>query len=264
MKTFVINLPNDKARWRSVSSQLSDQRIDYDRVVGILGAGLSEDALAEHYDAVKASWRQARPLTPSEIGCALSHLVVYRTMIRQDLPRALVLEDDVIIPSEVAMVLDLLEGQMPAEEPIVCLLSPAEPSKEGVRIALGHGYSLMPFGSGHFTSSYALTRAAAIYLLGALHPVGDVADCWKRLARAGVLKIMVVVPTVIEQNQDEFGSTTTADIRAALNASTFGRLQYKLRRVRNLALSSFMEANWQASVSPVSRYEPHAIDDLSS
>ena len=121
----------------------------------------------------------------------------------------------------------------------------------------------MPYGSGYFTSSYVLTRAAAEYLLGALHPVGDVADCWARLARYGVLKVLVVTPAAIEQNQAEFGSTTTADIRAAMDSSAFAKLHYKLLRARNLALSSLVEARWRANVGPVNPHAPHAIDGLS-
>ena len=262
MKTLVVNLDKDEDRWAIVEAQLMQSRLDFERAPGILGLGLSESERATHYDPVKASWRLARQLTPSEIGCALSHIRIYREISKRNLPRALVLEDDVLLPSDLAHLLGALARHLPADQPIVCLLSPAEAALGAAGVRLCGDYTLFPYGQGFYASSYALTRAAAEILLGDLHPVADVADCWVRLARTGRLRFFVVTPAAISQNQQEFGSSTSADIRAALGGSALAKMPYRLRRVRNIALAGLIEKVWRAKVRPVGPDVAHPIDAL--
>ena len=77
--------------------------------------------------------------------------------------------------------------------------------------------------------------AAATALIPELYPIGDVADCWQRLDRHGVVDLFVVSPPLIVQDQERFGSSTTSDYHAAVGKSLGDRLAYKLRRVRNIA-----------------------------
>jgi glycosyl transferase, family 25 len=70
---------------------------------------VDEEAVARHPD-----W-----LTPGQIGCALSHLQVYREIIDEDQGVALVLEDDVILPPNILVLLSEVEEQISGNEVIM-------------------------------------------------------------------------------------------------------------------------------------------------
>lgn len=262
MKTFMINLEKDRHRWESAEPQLQRAGLDYERIPGILGRGLTSKDLAAHHSRQKASWRLARTLTPAELGCALSHLRTYREILKRGLSHALILEDDVVLPEGMAKLIENVAVVMPAASPVVCLLSPAETGSAKYAIKLAGGYDLRPFRAGYYASSYIVTRAAAVYLLSHLYPVGDVADCWERLKRAGELTILAVSPAPVTQNQLEFGSSTTDDIRASIGTSFTAKLIYRLRRLRNIIFGNLVERRWKKPGNVNASYVSHPIDAL--
>lgn len=262
MKVLVINLNKDRARWASVEAQLQHAGLDFQRIPAILGRDLTPQEREAHYSPLKSSWRQARELTPAEIGCALSHLTAYREISMRGFSHALILEDDVVLKDKLAELLDALASQMPPEDPLVCLLSPAEVDMAAEPVALVGRYVIQKYKSGYYASSYVLTRVAAEYLLGELHPVGDVADCWARLYCDGGLKLMAVTPPAVTQNQAVFGSSTTEDIRAAFGVSQAYKLIYRLRRVRNILLGRVLEHRWKRQAKVVGPRTSHPIDTL--
>ena len=88
--TFFINLDHDTGRRAALERQLDALGLPYSRFPGVYGKALPADELARHYDHARATG-QSRELTVGEVGCALSHLGVYRAMIEQNLPYALIL-----------------------------------------------------------------------------------------------------------------------------------------------------------------------------
>jgi hypothetical protein len=84
-----------------------------------------------------------------------------------------------------------------------------------------------------------LTLPAARSLLKELYPVGDVADCWKRMHRYNVVDLYVVTPPLIAQNQEEFGSSTTSDYRQTVRSDVMTKVVYKARRARTIGLDLF-------------------------
>jgi len=240
MQIFVINLPRDAARREHMTRQLVPLGLDYEIVAGVLGAGLTAEHRRQHYDDRKAKLRYSRSLLPSEIGCALSHLKVYREIEARRLGCALVLEDDVVLPRDLGACLAECEATIDPARPEVWLLSPARGDEAPpARARLRSGRSVVPFVSGVYTSSYIVTAASAKSMLAELYPVGDVADCWHRLARYGVVDLFVVSPPLIEQNQNDFGSSTTAEYWHQVGDGPFIRLAYKARRLRSVLWDAF-------------------------
>jgi len=233
MHIFVINLEKDGARRASITGQLSALGLPFELVSGVLGSALSAAEVALHYDDGKAKWRMARSLLPAEIGCALSHVNVYRMMLTRDIPFALVLEDDVSVPRELGEILEACARLLDKRRPEVWLLSPAE-GRRGVagERAVDTRHVVLPYRGGFYTSSYVLTSSAANALLAELYPIGDVADCWTRLNRYRVVDIGVLSPPVIHQEQERFGSSTTLDYRTNTDRRPGSTLVYKLRRMR--------------------------------
>jgi glycosyl transferase family 25 len=91
MKTYVINLPRCQERREHILLECDRFALEPEIYPGIDGNDLSE---AELRRSVFEPDRNH--LTPPEIGCALSHLGIYRDMVEKDIPHALILEDDVV------------------------------------------------------------------------------------------------------------------------------------------------------------------------
>lgn len=236
MHIFVINLEKDVARRESISAQLDTLGLPFEIVPGVYGASLTEQQRAQVYDDRKAKLHRARSLVSAEIGCALSHLKVYRAIVDRGLDAALILEDDVILPNDLKEFLYKCTSYLEASMPSVWLLSPAEgKANASSSLQISALHRLLPYRSGYYTSSYLLTRAAASTLLRELEPVSDVADCWQRLNHYKVVDLYVISPPIIDQQQEEFGSSTTADINAAAKNRLINILIYKVRRMISIA-----------------------------
>jgi glycosyl transferase, family 25 len=236
MKVFVINLDKDVARRDSIVRQCSGIALDFEIAKGVYGAAMSTDARARDYEDRKARWRLARSMSPAEIGCALSHINVYRRMEEERIEAALILEDDVVLPPELPSVLLDADRLLSRNRPEVWLLSPGRgKAGGGGRTLMGGKYQVQEYLAGHFASSYVLNLAAARSLRAELYPVGDVADCWGRLARYRVAHIFVVSPPVIEQDQATFGSSTTDDFNQSLGRGHSTSWLYRARRARTIA-----------------------------
>jgi glycosyl transferase family 25 len=233
MQIFVINLEKDTARRASITGQLNVLGFPFELVSGVLGSALTAGDLARHYDDGKAKWRMARSLLPAEVGCALSHVNIYRMMLAHGIPFALILEDDVSLPRELGEILGACAALLDKRRPEVWLLSPADGRREvPSERTVGPRHVLLPYHRGFYTSSYLLTLSAAKALLAELYPIGDVADCWGRLSRYRVVDIGVLSPAVIHQDQEQFGSSTTLDYHAVIDRKLGSMLLYKLRRMR--------------------------------
>lgn len=235
---FVINLEKDRARRQSVEQQMERLKLSFEFFPGVLGANLSKTELTECYSDRKARWNKGQSLVPAEIGCALSHIRVYREIIRRNLDYALILEDDVILDTNLPHYLTKLESLIQTNCAEVILLSPAEEAKNcRCRQTVDGGLKVVSFGKGFYTSSYVVTRYAAQSMLKELYPIGDVADCWGRLKRYRVVDIYITEPPLIVQDQSQFGSSTTLDIKK--HSQLAGRWVYKSRRATTKFLDSF-------------------------
>jgi glycosyl transferase family 25 len=99
----VISLPDSPCR-AGLVSRLTALGLEYRIVDAIDGRSLSSNRLAEVYDIRRARKRLGRDMSAGEIGCALSHRLVYRAMLEEGLEGALVLEDDAILDDEFARI----------------------------------------------------------------------------------------------------------------------------------------------------------------
>ncbi len=101
--TFVINLPKDTDRRAFMEKQLTEGDFNYEIIDAVLGA--NEDA--QHaYDEGFAQKENGRSLTNGEIGCSLSHRIIYEKIVREHIPHALIFEDDAVLPYDFKSVVD--------------------------------------------------------------------------------------------------------------------------------------------------------------
>jgi GR25 family glycosyltransferase involved in LPS biosynthesis len=105
MKIFVINLKRDTDRLNKILQQFKYFNItNFEIFEGVDGKNLTYDNL-KNYDS-KTSKRIIRELSLSEIGCALSHIEVYRRIINEN-KRCLIIEDDVVLSDEFKNFIDI-------------------------------------------------------------------------------------------------------------------------------------------------------------
>lgn len=113
---FVINLDRSSARLEAVSAECAREGVPFTRLKAVDGSTLTKRELGSRVTA------QCRQLcTPSTIGCALSHMKVWDTVVAQDLDMAVVMEDDVKLVPGFAAKLRAILADMPADCDVLLL-----------------------------------------------------------------------------------------------------------------------------------------------
>jgi GR25 family glycosyltransferase involved in LPS biosynthesis len=95
----VINLPHRSDRWQTLSQRMSAVGLTkLIRAPAVEGARLSDSQitalLSVPASGIDAAPRSHLTLTRPAIGCFLSHLAIWRWVIKNEVPRVLVFEDD--------------------------------------------------------------------------------------------------------------------------------------------------------------------------
>jgi glycosyl transferase, family 25 len=91
-RVFVITIERNAERRALLEADLGGVEFTY--LFGVDGWLLGEDALCAVYDEELAQKTYGRPLSVGQIGCALSHRMVYEAIVCDGLERVLILEDD--------------------------------------------------------------------------------------------------------------------------------------------------------------------------
>lgn len=106
---FVINLARDTDRRAHAEKTLAALGIDAQFVTAVDGRALTATDRAM-VDPAKTARLYGHAMMDSEIACYLSHYRIYEKMLREDIPVALVMEDDLAIdPTLPRIVRDILD-----------------------------------------------------------------------------------------------------------------------------------------------------------
>ena len=199
MKVYVVNLKKNPERMESIDAQLKKLGVEYERIEAVYGKELSEEEYGRSVSSLHAFLARGRKLTDGEVGCALSHLEIYRRMIAKRIPVATVLEDDIIVKPEFAKVLSEVEVFVDVDKPQIVMLSTL-----GSRDAGKTG--IVKTTSAICTDGYVITLPAAKIILRANYPVVTVADSWSRWRRRYGLETYRYCPSVVSQDIERFGT----------------------------------------------------------
>lgn len=199
MKIFVVNLRKNVDRMSSMDRQLTRYGFPYERVEAVCGKCLAEDERHRDFAAIHSFLAMGRRLSDGEIGCALSHVGIYKDMIAKRIPMALVLEDDICCADDFPFVLDRAVNFLNVHKPQVVLFSahgvPSVKDKKVVRID-----------GGMCTDAYLITLPAARIIHQANYPIVTVADRWSRWCRRYGLEVYRIFPTTVCQMNETFGT----------------------------------------------------------
>lgn len=198
---FVVNLRKNADRMESIKRQLDGMGLAYERFEAVYGRDLSCQERREKFSKWRSRLAIGADMTDGELGCALSHLGIYRKMLGDGIDKAVVLEDDVILDESFSDAIRRASDFAVAEQPQVILFS-AYGEKKGVV----HKTGVERIAVGSCADGYLVTRAAAKLILETNLPVIVQADAWTRWHRRNGLQLYRVYPTSVRQDNDNFGT----------------------------------------------------------
>lgn len=116
---FVINLDQAADRLEFMHQQAASASIRFERVRGNWGVDIEPLFIRDKF--VHADGSLKTRLRPGQIGCYSSHLKTHALIAERNLPMALVLEDDVVLPADFSQILKKIIGNLPPSWDIVKL-----------------------------------------------------------------------------------------------------------------------------------------------
>lgn len=240
IKTFVVNLAHSTERKKYMETLLKEVSIEYEFFPAVYGKEIKN--LDEVYDKEKAQRFHKAALKRGELGCALSHLKIYKKMIDQHIERALILEDDVLLKKDFYPVLSELQ-KIPMNNDVFMLgHSGAFIRKKLFGKKIMSCYCLKQIkNSGRGTFGYMIDLQAAKRLYTFNFPVKCTADDWYIFS--SFINIYIVEPVVADyEREDSYSIIDEIDNRALNRPSLYLQLKKSssLCCFINLCLQEFL------------------------
>jgi len=203
MHTYVINLARSPERRAKITANLERCGVDYEVVTAIDAQDFDS---ADPAAAGKVAHTFYGKFRPGEAGCALSHMSVYRKILADGLECALVLEDDVIVPTQLPTIADAVARYLEGAE--VALLN--FDSEEIVQVSRTGAIRLpasrqlvAPVHTRQPESgaAYIITREACARMTERAFPIQTKADDWAHFIQiGGIDRLRCVVPIVVHKH----------------------------------------------------------------
>lgn len=252
---YVVNLATDTRRRASMQQRLDERGIRAHFFEAVDGRIMNDTELESHVDRDKAA-REYGPLSRGEIGTSLSHIFLYRAMVQNNIPYAVILEDDVCLSADFATLLDTrasdgLASLFTPEQAVMVQLTHVQRGYKAGATPIGNtGREIVkPYGGVWLTGGYFITQAAARNLAQALYPVWAVADFWNRFEQLGLLTLWALNPNALWEADEAQQSTLSAHrVARPKKNKTIGQ---RLRQAKNdLVVKPFLVKTLTRQTSP--------------
>ena len=196
MRAYAINLARSLDRRAHITAELKKIGLDYEIVTGVDGRDLD----LHDTTSIDPSFLTRIVCPAGSAGAALSHQSVYRKIIADGVDKALVLEDDAMLPADLGSLADAVADQLTGAE--VALLSVDSPdlftmSLEGsTPLPAGRLLALpIDINQPRSAGAYIITREACERMIKCMVPIQVQADTWWFFYREGVLdRVRCVTP----------------------------------------------------------------------
>ncbi|WP_432471664.1 glycosyltransferase family 25 protein [Amphritea sp. HPY] len=190
MDIYVINLKKDTDKKEYIRKHFEEKGIfHYEFIEGVYGKDLSQKKLDEVYDPDLAKKYWGREILANEIGCALSHLKIYRKIIKNGSKGAFIFEDDVFIKEDNIMKLvNEIESHRYKENPII-LFSWLDSFFRRRVIWNINNHTCVEGYSSDLACSYYISREAAEVMLLEFEKIKAPIDAWSKLRKENKISL---------------------------------------------------------------------------
>lgn len=207
MRTFVLNLKRSFDRRKYMQELLKDFPYPWEFFEAVDGREIKN--LSEVYNEKKAIHFYGKALTRGEVGCALSHLGIYKKMIDENIDKALILEDDIILEKYFLEELSVLDRKKLNNDILLIGQSDENIITKLWREKLDNNFALHRLAnSGYGAYAYMIDMRAAEKLCALNFPVKMPADAWAFFSK--FINIYVVEPNLV----NPIGEKLTSNIDA--------------------------------------------------
>jgi glycosyl transferase family 25 len=248
---FVINLDRRKDRLMYMAAQLQDIGLDWERV-SAHDMQLVDDAFLAGEISMQG---QIIGMGRGSQCCALTNFDIYRRIVAEDIPAALILQDDVELSPKIASFLETLDW-LPKG---IDLVQFEKYGRRASRRLLGPALGVMPVDGAHLHRLFSRTAGAACYLITKQGAARILAD--KPLLNMPIdhflfspnvsplfdrLNVAVVSPALARQNEDEFGSDLDSERQKRRKdlAVRLRRLWREINRIPHQLVAMTKGARW--------------------
>lgn len=201
MNVFIINLEQSLDRREAMNASLSSLGLEYSFFKAIDGKKLQDSYVSETYDSASTNKNLQRDLSISEIACALSHRALYQYIIDNNIEKACIMEDDILIDDQLTNILSNLDST-DIENMVVKLDNyqekPTPVSFWHTKEILSGTFFKKPVTTQWMTWCYVIHRKACINILSTWPKINFAADDWKRMSR--VIKLRCIQPAPAHSN----------------------------------------------------------------
>lgn len=198
MKVFVVNLEKDTEKKKLIEKQCKRQGFDFEIIKAVNGNELSKETLsAEVYEYGKEH------LTKGEIGCALSHKIIYKKIADENLDFALILEDDAIINEKTNNLFKKLEKIIDRNKNQVLLMQKSSQFFLNRKIKIDAEYEFYEAWNPKCTHGYMITNKAAKTILKINTPIIREADHWLSFYQLSLLKVYCLNKNLITSRDED-------------------------------------------------------------
>lgn len=193
MIVFIINLKESSERRLKMQAQLDKTELKYEFINAINGKDLSNTELKEIvYDYPNCM------LSKGEIGCALSHLAIYKKMVNENIEQAFVLEDDATLPHNIEDVISKIQKIDKLTKPNIYLLSCVDSYIKNQKID-DNVFKVYQAIRSH---AYIINKKAAKRLISFQTPIKYEADMWWYFRYFNCANIYCLIPSVIPYDDE--------------------------------------------------------------
>tara|TARA_X000000950_G_scaffold258714_1_gene326453 strand:- start:1165 stop:1920 length:756 start_codon:yes stop_codon:yes gene_type:complete len=207
---YIINLKKDEERKKNILRQVKKQKIkNYELIAAVDGNNLTEEELnLLTYKNKKSINPWNTKMSPSQIGCALSHIKIYRKLIKSNYDFALILEDDAYFLRDLTEKLQNFITKNLKYKKQILLLSEL---KEFISKPLDkfNDYEVVNVTNAFFTHSYFINKKAAESIIKFNYPVKTIADNFVLFHIYCKIKISGLNPFLLGQDTKKFKTSIT-------------------------------------------------------
>mgnify|MGYP001242697076 FL=1 len=211
-KIFIVNLKKDKNRKQSILNELKKQHLEnFEIIEAFDGYNIKKNRLN------LLTSKDEKFLNPNntnmnsqEICCALSHIKIYKKIIKYNLEYALILEDDAVFVDNFSNNLKkFIIKNLKHEKQIMLLSELWEFYKKP--LDKEDNYEIVNVTNAVFTHSYFINRKAAETLILFNFPIKTVADNFIIFKIYCGIKITGLNPFLLKQDKNKFTSSIPID-----------------------------------------------------